>query len=56
MAILTYLHNPVFVNTMGADNLEPRQCKEPGPWFNLKMLSYPYKKPHCGDKMILPTQ
>ena len=22
-------------------------------WFNIKMLSYQYKKSHCGDKMIL---
>ena len=25
----------------------------PGPWFNIKMLSYQYRKSHCGDKMIL---
>ena len=25
----------------------------PGPWFNIKMSSYQYRKPHCGDKMIL---
>ena len=27
--------------------------KEPGPWFNIKMSSYQYRKPHCGDKTIL---
>ena len=26
---------------------------EPGPWFNIKMSSYQYKKSHCGDKTIL---
>ena len=24
-----------------------------GPWFNIKMSSYQYRKPHCGDKTIL---
>ena len=24
----------------------------PGPWFNIKMSSYQYRKSHCGDKMI----
>ena len=27
--------------------------KRPGPWFNIKMSSYQYRKPHCGDKTIL---
>ena len=26
---------------------------EPGPWFNIKMASYQYRKSHCGDKTIL---
>ena len=25
----------------------------PGPWFNIKMTSYRYRKSHCGDKTIL---
>ena len=25
----------------------------PGPWFNIKMLSYQYRNSHWGDKMIL---
>ena len=25
----------------------------PGPWFNIKMSSYQYRKFNCGDKMIL---
>ena len=31
------------------------QClhRLPGGWFNIKMLSYQYRKSHCGDKMIL---
>ena len=24
-----------------------------GPWFNIKILSYQYRKSHCGDKTIL---
>ena len=24
-----------------------------GPWFNIKMSSYQYRKTHCGDKMVL---
>ena len=24
-----------------------------GPWFNMKKLSYQYRKSHCGDKTIL---
>ena len=28
-------------------------CLYPGPWFNIKMLSYQYRKSHCGDKTIL---
>ena len=23
-----------------------------GPWFNIKMLPYQYRKSHCGDKMV----
>ena len=25
----------------------------PGPWFNIKMLSYRYRKSHCGDKTVV---
>ena len=27
--------------------------KEPGPWFNIKMLYYQYRKSHCGVKTVL---
>ena len=30
-----------------------RYAIEPGPWFNIKMSSYQYRKSHCGDKTIL---
>ena len=29
------------------------QRSQPWPWFNIKMLSYQYRKSHCGDKTIL---
>ena len=29
------------------------QVKMSGGWFNIKMPSYQYRTPHCGDKMIL---
>ena len=25
----------------------------PGPWFNIKMLPYQYRKSHCGDKTVV---
>ena len=25
----------------------------PGPWFNIKMPSYQYRKSHCGDKTVV---
>ena len=25
----------------------------PGPWFNIKMSSYQYRKSHCWDKMVI---
>ena len=27
--------------------------KYPGPWFNIKMSSYRYRKSHCGDKTVV---
>ena len=29
------------------------RVKASGPWFNIKMTSYQYRKSHCGDKTIL---
>ena len=29
------------------------QIQHSGPWFNIKMSSYQYRKSHCGDKTIL---
>ena len=33
--------------------LMPWRRKQPGPWFNIKMLSYQYRKSHCGDKTVV---
>ena len=27
----------------------------PGPWFNIKMPSFQYRKSHCGDKTVVRT-
>ena len=27
----------------------------PGPWFSKKMLSYQYRKSHCGDKTVIKS-
>ena len=31
----------------------PSHLWRPGPWFNIKMASYLYRKSHCGDKMVV---
>ena len=28
-------------------------CTTSGPWFNIKMMSYRYRKSHCGDKTVV---
>ena len=33
--------------------LRHHDLARPGPWFNIKMSSYQYRKSHCGDKTIL---
>ena len=45
--------------TTHSDVIVPQWCISfteilaPGPWFNIKMPSYQYRKSHCGDKTIL---
>ena len=36
------------LNIIGWDN-----GLSPGPWFNIKMSSYQYRKSHCGDKTVV---
>ena len=31
----------------------PLAGRAPGPWFNIKMLSYQYRKSHCGDTTVV---
>ena len=42
---LTHIEIPIIKKKM---DLQPR-----GPWFNIKMSFYQYRKYHCGDKTIL---
>ena len=32
---------------------ETKNQQRPGPWFNIKMSSYQYRKSHCGDKTVV---
>ena len=50
------MHDNVGVHQLIKDFVTEPVCGEtawPGPWFNIKMSSYQYRKSHCGDKMIL---
>ena len=38
------------VSVLSAPYLQP---KSSGPWFNIKMSSYQYRKSHCGDKTVV---
>ena len=33
--------------------VRPQHRLEPGPWYNIKMPSYQYRKCHCGDKTVV---
>ena len=42
--------------TLGKQWLTCHPIQNPVGWFNIKMSSYQYRNPHCGDKTILrPT-
>ena len=41
------------VNVWGLVSFVVSGIMPTGPWFNIKMLSYQYRKSHCGDKTIL---
>ena len=36
-----------------AGNIKSSSCISSGPWFNIKMASYQYRKSHCGDKTVV---
>ena len=48
--VYTYVFSFLFICTFSS-----QYCYfvRPGPWFNIKMTSYQYRKSHCGDKTIL---
>ena len=39
--------------TQSSVKLAPGPRGRPGPWFNIKMSSYQYRKSHCGDKTVV---
>ena len=47
-------HVSCVVSTVPADGSSKNCCVlGPGPWFNINMSSYQYRKSHCGDKTIV---
>ena len=57
---LSWRHNimdfamPYMIQVMREYTSKVRACwGRPGPWFNIKMPSYQYRKSHCGDKTIV---
>ena len=57
------LDDPVFLHELGLIHCQvdvlfdwyrwPGAKLWPGPWFNIKMSSYQYRKSHCGDKTVV---
>ena len=41
----------IFLSVLSLVMFQLKCC--PGPWFNIKMSSYQYRKSHCGNKTIL---
>ena len=46
-------HTPMGKNFKFSPHIITWKLRDPGPWFNIKMTSYQYRKFHCGDKTIL---
>ena len=44
---------PHFITTNWPQVFPQKAHKCPGPWFNIKMPSYKYRKSHCGDKTVV---
>ena len=44
---------PQWVNHKWFNSSSAGLLYTPGPWFNIKMTSYQYRKSHCEDKTIL---
>ena len=45
--------NKLFIGNIKFGNIKFHKFMKPGPWLNIKMTSYQYRKSHCGDKTIL---
>ena len=41
------------LSTRQSTSLTKHNVRIPGPWFNIKMPSYQYRKSHCGDKTVV---
>ena len=48
-----YIQDTNMAITVDDDGTVPNIVKPPGPWFNIKMPSYQYRKSHCGDKTVV---
>ena len=52
-----HMHSPGGFNTMAgcvaSVTFSPSCSQTTGPWFNIKMLSYQYRKSHYGDKTVV---
>ena len=50
-----HFHLLPFHDTMMTQGVEllPHRRQKPGPWFNIKMPSYKYRKSHCWDKTVV---
>ena len=48
--VLKNLKPSVTTMMTGSTNIRLGKILLPGPWFNIKMLSYQYRKSQCGDK------
>ena len=52
LSYITYMHQCiVYWHIMPI--LTHKHKGTPGPWFNIKMSSYQYRKSHCGDKTVV---
>ena len=49
LSILSNLHTNLF----RIDSPQNGQKYDTGPWFNIEMSSYQYRKSHCGDKTVV---
>ena len=48
----TSLHKPLLFGCLIHVHYSDCIQHAPGPWFNIKMLSYQYRRSHCGDKTV----